>query len=212
MGHPRGWCLIAALLLSMPLVLAAREPTSLAQQLQARMGAIKTLTAEFTQRTMDADNQLLQSSQGRLWLSSGARFKIATLAPFEQTLISDGDNLWTIDLDLDQAVVRPLETDFEQVPILIFNAGAEAISRGYRVDYFASDGLEHFVLSPRSVSKLFAVLTISFDGNRPLMINIRDRLEQASEIKLMQLRLNPALDDAIFQPRLPIGIDLIDDR
>ena len=180
--------------------------------LQAKLSPIKTLTAKFSQQTLAANDQLMQSSEGRMWLSPGGKFKINTVNPFEQTLVSDGDNLWTIDIDLDQAVVRPLEKDLKQVPILMFNAGDEAITAQYQVNWHETDGLEHFVLLPISIDALFEVLTLSFDDDRPVQIVLRDSLGQRSVIKFTSLVLNPELEADVFTPNLPEGIDLIDDR
>ena len=98
-------------------------------ELQRQLSDISSMKANFLQTTFDTNDQIVQKSEGRLWLGGNAKFRIETNIPFEQTLVSDGRSFWTYDIDLQQVVIKPLETDIQKVPILLFgNQNQELLS------------------------------------------------------------------------------------
>ena len=185
---------------------------SLAEQLQIRLSQIKTMQAGFQQWTVDARNTAIQNSDGYLWLASGAKFRIETKLPFEQTLVSNGAHFWTYDVDLEQVVVGPLSKDIKQVPILLFGNADSELLENYVVSSFEEEGQVNFVLQPKASDSLFEVLTMAFSETLPVNIRIRDSLGQNTRIEFTDPTLNSAISVDKFEFIVPAGVDLIDDR
>ncbi|MBV1878187.1 MAG: outer membrane lipoprotein chaperone LolA [Pseudomonadales bacterium] len=181
-------------------------------QLHSRLSQVQSMHARFVQRTAGSYNEILQASEGQLWLGSGAKFRIETQLPFQQILVSDGSSFWNFDRDLDQVVIAPLAKDIKQVPILLFGNTNDQLSENYTIDFFESEGEENFVLKPRSTDSLFEVLTIGFAEAIPTNINIRDSLGQNTRIDFIDTQINQPVAARQFQFTVPEGMDVIDDR
>lgn len=180
--------------------------------LKARLDQLDSLTGAFEQVTINAENRVVQENEGHLWVRSPASFRVETMAPFVQTLVSDGQSLWTFDEDLAQVVIRDLEQNVAQVPILLFSGGADAVIDAYRVTRYEDDDGENFVLSPRDEGALFESMTIGFDGPRPTAILIRDSLGQRTRIDVLEAQINEPVADDRFVLEIPDGVDVVDDR
>ncbi|MCB1691791.1 MAG: outer membrane lipoprotein chaperone LolA [Pseudomonadales bacterium] len=180
--------------------------------LEARLEGVRSLEAAFEQVTTDKDGRAVQQSEGHLWVQTPSLFRIETSTPFVQTLVSDGKSFWAYDQDIDQVVIRNLDEDVEQVPILLLGGASQRIEDEYDVSHFADEDIEHFVLVPKSPSSLFESLTLDFTGARPVGLSISDSLGQRTHITLKDVVTNVKIDDARFGFEAPQGVDVIDDR
>lgn len=196
------------LLLTIPLPAVASD----AERLQALLADVSSLVSDFNQVTINADNRLLQENRGRLWVEGPSSFRIETHSPFSQTLVSNGTDFWTFDADLEQVIVRPLDDDLSEVPILLLGAGVGDITETYDVSRFEDEEGEHFVLSPRSQQAVFESLTLSFKATVPSAIRIRDSLGQRTRIDFETPEPNIDIAPARFVLEIPDGVDVIDDR
>ena len=205
--------LVAFLLLPMQIPVALSSELSPAMQLQTRLADVRTMQATFTQITLDSHNKAIQSSHGTLWLREGGSFRIETLAPFEQTLVSDGVHFWSYEADLEQVVVSLLTTDFRRVPILLFGNDDADLLAEYDISFFMDDDMiAQYVLHPTRRDSLFEVLTIAFEDCKPAAISILDSLGQRTRIEFHDLVLNAPVADETFRFTAPDGVDVIDDR
>jgi len=183
-----------------------------AQRLQALLEDINTVVSDFEQTTINADNRVVQENSGRLWVESPAKFRIETTTPFAQTLVSDGADFWTFDEELEQVMIRKLERDVAEVPILLFGGQSGAILEAYEVSAVADDTGQRFVLTPRGNEGLFESMTLHFAAGRPERIRIQDSLGQRTRIDLVAPVLNQPITSARFTLDVPEGVDVVDDR
>jgi len=203
----------ALLVVAVPFAGAApNADVALEEQLNERLEGIDSLQANFVQSTSDANNRVLQNNSGRLWVSKPSRFRIETTEPYVQTLVSDGENFWSYDADLEQVIVSALDADIKQVPILLLSGQADRITREYKVSYFRDETVEHYVLAAKSASSLFETLSIEFEADKPVALTVSDSLGQRTRIELHDLEINEPIDASRFQFEAPEGVDVIDDR
>ncbi len=184
-------------------------------QLQSRLAAVRSLHAMFEQLSLDSQGNLIQSSEGELWLSSAdqsAKFRIETKLPFEQLLISDGVDFWSYDAALEQVVVSKLDQDVSRMPILLFGNSDQALLSKYQLTFFEDETSQYFVLEPNATDSLFDMLTIVFMDATPIEISLRDSLGQQTKIKFINPGLNAEIPDDRFEFQTPDDIDVIDDR
>lgn len=187
-------------------------PGAPGDELNARLSAMSALDADFSQTTIDSSNRTLQENSGHLWVRSPARFRIETHDPFAQTLVSDGTSFWSYDAELEQVIIRDLEADIRQVPILLLSGDTEQLTDEYDVSYYEDETREYFVLAPRASDSLFESLSIEFANEMPSSITIADSLGQRTRIDLSTVAVNQPQVDNPFTFEPPPGVDVIDDR
>lgn len=200
------WCL------ALPVYAGKPSQQSIQQALNRHLDAINSLEANFTQTTIDASNRTLQQQSGHLWVARPSRFRIETVKPYPQTLVSNGVDFWTWDSELEQVIIKKLDKDVKQVPILLLGGDASRIIRDYKVSHYRDQGDEHFVLQARSTSSLFETLGIAFRGQKPRSISITDSLGQQTRILLSHVIINQPIATRRFSFTPPKGADVIDDR
>ena len=76
--------------------------------LQAKLNALRTMSADFTQ-VVKAKRREVSHSSGTMALSRPGRFRWQTKAPMEQLVVADGKQLWIYDVDLEQVSVKKQE-------------------------------------------------------------------------------------------------------
>ena len=181
-------------------------------QLIRQLDQLQTLSASFIQTTVNGQQHVVQQARGQLWVSTPGRFRLETLEPAIQTLVSDGETFWSFDSDLEQVIITRLQRDITQVPILLLGGDAKAITAEYQVAYFSEDQHDFFVLEPREGGSLFESLTIVFAADTPVSIVLRDSLGQRTQIELTDVNRNHQIPSATFTLIPPVGADVIDDR
>jgi outer membrane lipoprotein carrier protein len=181
-------------------------------QLVGLLDRLKTLRAAFIQTTTDKNQRVIQQTRGQLWVSAPGRFRLETIEPAVQTLVSDGESFWSYDSDLEQVIITPLQHDISQVPILLLGGDAGRIADKYLVVYYESEGHGFYVLEPRDEGSLFAALTIEFAEAVPVSIVLRDSLGQRTSIELADLAPNEPVAATVYTFITPPGVDVIDDR
>lgn len=213
--------LVVALVLLGPLQVLSDEATRYADLLNTYLSAITTLSARFEQNTTDqtAYNTTYDKRvyDGRLWMEKPNRFRVDTIHPSLQTVVSDGIDFWSYDEDLEQVVISQLNEDLNQVPILLFSSDILSIQGAYNISGYTGESedhllLEHFVLEPISDLSLFHSLTLSFHLGKPVAITINAATGQITTVSLSDVDLNSAISPDRFNFIAPAGADVIDDR
>ena len=175
-------------------------PASLLTELLA---ALDHLTADYRQENL--------REAGRVWVQRPGRFRIEADAPLSQTIVSDGETLWTWDRDLEQVIVSDLSGEITELPILLFAGDPEAIAGRYAIDRFEDGTKEYFTLHPMDTEGLLKTVTLVFQAGLPTRIAIETRMDEQTYIQLLNVTRTPA-EPAIFQLALPPETDVIDDR
>ena len=200
---------LGLVLLGFTLNLQADSPT-----LAQRLSDMQQFQATFHQTAHDDRGQLIQESEGKVWVSRGNKFRIETYSPFLQIIVSDGTNFWTYDADLEQVVVKPLVSDVKQIPILLFGNPDQSVLEEYEVSQLETEksAADAYLLEPQSQESLFEVLTLGFSKGEPTYISLRDSLSQTTRIEFSETNTTLPIDEHQFGFKLPEGVDLIDDR
>jgi outer membrane lipoprotein carrier protein len=212
---------VIALLLLAPLKGYCGEQSRHADLLNTYLSAITTLSARFDQNTIDQTaydtTHDTTDYDGHLWMEKPNRFRVETINPSLQTLVSDGIDFWSYDEDLEQVVISRLNEDLNQVPILLFSSDIGSIQEAYNISGYTGESedqllLEHFVLQPLSDLSLFHSLTLSFHLSKPVSITINATTGQITTVSLDDIDLNAVISVDRFNFIAPAGVDVIDDR
>ena len=89
--------------------------------LEAFLGGVRSLTAEFTQELYSADQRLLETETGTFSLERPNRFRWSYVEPTELQVVADGEKLWMYDVELAQATVAPLDETAAMSPAMLLS-------------------------------------------------------------------------------------------
>ncbi|MDF1762819.1 MAG: outer membrane lipoprotein chaperone LolA [Oleibacter sp.] len=195
---------------------AAPATTTALEDFIARLDALASFDAAFTQQTVDGNNSVLQSISGQLSVSRPGRLRWKTSPPYEQVVISDGRSVWVYDQDLEQVTIRDLEQRLQDTPALLLSGDTSQIEANYlvseTVDSTVKDSKVIFKLLPKDQSQLFESLEFIYQGSMLTQMRIYDVTGQLTQINFSKQRINPNLKDSLFTFTPPKGIDVIDGR
>ena len=102
------------------------------EALQAKLNAIRTMGASFTQVVKAQRRQVSQSS-GTMALSRPGRFRWQTVNPMAQLVIADGQHLWIYDVDLEQVTVKKQDNGLGGTAALFLTNYGDTVTRDFVV-------------------------------------------------------------------------------
>ena len=184
-----------------------REQAAPEARLVHILGGLQTLHAEFKHQVA-----LSEVQTGEIWLRKPGLFRVETGAPMSQTIVSDGVSMWTHDRDLEQVIISPLNTRVDEMPILLFSGEPEAISQNYNIEFFESEEIQHFLLTPVDNTNLITKLVLSFHDNLPVSISVENAMQKRTTIKLSNVSELIDVTESMFTMQAPEFADVIDDR
>nr|WP_296747901.1 outer membrane lipoprotein chaperone LolA [Thioalkalivibrio sp.] len=193
-----GWLLFA------PLGVAGEGRAALERFLDG----LETFSAEFSQTLTDETDFVLQEAEGRFSLALPDRLRWELDVPFEQSIVADGEHLWTYDPELRQATVRPMEQALGATPLALLTQPHRLDERFDVVEEAAPDHLR-LVLLPKTREADFTRLELDLTADGELLaLSFQDVFGQRTEIRLREARRNPSLGPAEFQFTPPAGTDV----
>ncbi|MCH7741290.1 MAG: outer membrane lipoprotein chaperone LolA [Proteobacteria bacterium] len=190
--------------------LYADEPVSYSQLLSNYLSHISTLSGKFEQNTSNDHDSTVYS--GEIWISKPNRFRVDTISPSLQSLVSDGTDFWIYDEELEQVIVNKLNLDLSRVPILLFSSNIDKIEDSYEISGYADEEGEYFLLQPVSETSLFQSLALEFHDGIPSAIKINAVTGQMTTINLEHIEVNKHIPEERFSFDVPDHVDVIDDR
>ncbi len=203
---------VAAALCFLALPLAASASNAL-ERMSEFFANQSTYFAEFNQVILDEGLHLVEESAGLMWLSRPNRFRWEYFEPFEQTVISDGTDVWVYDSELEQASVRDLSGVLDQSAAEILS-GSGNIEDSYAVEDLGIQGVLTWVsITPLNQdTSQFESLRLGFDDVTLRIMEILDTLGDTTRIQMNDVVLGSEFQDKVFEFSVPEGVDLIDSR
>ncbi len=178
-------------------------------QLSAFQREVKSGRVAFTQ-VVSSPNGKTKTSKGSFEFLRPNRFRFDYLPPESQTLIGDGQKVWLIDPDLNQATSRPMSAVLGSTPVALL-AGS-GLGESFKLTSEAQDR--------DGIAWVLAVPKQSDQGIQRLRIGLRGKLLAAMEI-VDGLGQRSRLDFAVFESNVVIpaerlkfvpapGMDVVD--
>ena len=169
----------------------------------------QTLTARFSQLTLDASGTSLQETQGQMSVKRPGLFYWHTDAPQEQVVVSDGKRVTLWDPDLEQATVKKLDARLNQTPALLLSGDVSKISESFDITSREQGNVLDFTLKPRTKDTLFDSLRVSFRSGLINDMQLIDSVGQRTNILFNGVKANEAIPASQFQFKVPEGADVI---
>ncbi len=182
---------------------------SAAEFLQAKLNAIRTMSASFQQVVMAKKKQVSKSS-GTMALARPGRFRWQTKNPMPQLVIADGKQLWVYDVDLEQVTVKKQDKGLGGTAALFLSGYDDTVTRDFDVTETNKAGRDYFDLRAKSSKANFQRVQLIFTGEVLTGMELYDQLGQQTDVRLSNIKTNPTLADSTFQFKTPKGVDVVE--
>ena len=170
---------------------------------------VDTLASRFEQTLIDANGEVLEVSRGTLEINRPGQFRWAFDEPYEHWLIADGLNVWSYDVDLAQATVKPQAEALANTPAQLLGGSAAAMSEFAFDGVVEEDGFTWVRMRPVDTDSGFKRLELAFSDRKLARMVFFDNLEQTTHVSLHDVVVNEAIDPAHFKFEVPEGVDVV---
>jgi len=195
--------------LSITSVAAMADDEVAVQRLTELLNQAQTITARFSQLTLDGSGTQLQETAGQLVLKRPGLFRWHTDAPMEQLLVSNGEKVWLYDPDLLQVTIQTLDQRLTHTPALLLSGDVSKIRENFDISHKEGGNVVDFILKPKSKDTLFDSLRLSFRNSVLNDMQLIDSIGQRTNILFLSVKMNEPQDDAQFIFEIPAGVDVI---
>lgn len=193
------------------------------QELAKILAQYKTIQGDFEQTLKDSKGEIIQDSSGVFMVRSPGFFRWDTNSPFPQLLVSNLEDIWLYDPDLEQVTIRPYSQEIDQSPALLLSGNVEKISKIYHIEKVSNvennaeivsstNIASYFVLTPKQENNIFIQLSLGFVDENLLEMTLEDSLGQTTRFKFKNITLNKLIDDGMFEFSIPDGVDVLIDE
>ena len=191
------------------LPLAAQAADAVAR-VDAYLGALKTLSAEFVQVVQDKRGEVTDRATGTLTLSRPDRFRWDYRQPYVQTIVADGKKLWLYDPDLQQVTVRSLAQGLGATPAMLLSGSGKVGDAFKSGTVEIVQGTTWCRLLPAKPGSDFERVSLGFDARDELQaMELVDKLGQTTTIRFANVKRGAKFDDGLFRFVPPAGADVI---
>ena len=132
------------------------------KRLTELLNQAQTISARFSQLSLDGSGTQLQETAGELALKRPGLFRWHTDEPMEQLLVSDGKQVWLYDPDLEQVTIQSLDQRLTHTPALLLSGDVSQIRENFEITFKEGGSVVDFILKPKSKDTLFDSLRLSF--------------------------------------------------
>jgi len=175
----------------------------------------QSLTADFTQITLDTNGQLLdeQESVGVFVLERPNKFRWHAITPSELILIADGEKFWNYDVELEQLIIKPINKTLSESPALLLSGESDVLKAFAIVASFDTTleigTLKWVQLVPKDNNSDFSKLSIGFLDNEIRLMEFSTTVGQVIRVELTNVNRNVKLKEALFELTVPDYVDVI---
>ncbi|CEP37020.1 MULTISPECIES: outer membrane lipoprotein chaperone LolA [Halomonadaceae] len=180
-----------------------------AERLTERLDPLERYQADFEQQILDGSGERMQSARGQMWLSRPGMLRWEVEAPYSQTVVSDGEDVYMYDPDLEQVTVQEMDDRVTHTPALLLSGSVDDLAESYEVFYEQDEGDDVFTLVPISADTLFEELSMVFEGEELSELWMMDSTGQRTSITFSNITLNGDIAPDMFDFEIPEGTDVI---
>jgi outer membrane lipoprotein carrier protein len=200
-------CLL--LLLQLNNVSAVEDEHDRALTLLAGLKSLSALSADFSQKVKDENQQTISASSGTLMLKRPGQFRWDYTQPFEQLILADGQQIWVYDIELDQASVRPQQDTLDATPALLLS-GSVDIEQHFSIENTVLEkDTEWVTLKPLKTEGSFTRVRIGFKAGFLQKMQMQDHFGQQTLFVFSKVLPNPELAPDLFVFTPPEGVDVL---
>jgi outer membrane lipoprotein carrier protein len=132
-------------------------------------------------------------------------------APEVQTIVSDGEMLYSYDPELNQVVQTPLKQAIKSSSATSFLLGMGNINRDFKAAFansVASDGLVHLLLDSKAGGYKIEI-GLDPKSYNLMTLTLTDQLGDVTKVNFSDIHNNVELPDSTFAFKTPAGADIV---
>lgn len=174
--------------------------------------SLDTYQAVFSQTIFGQNGQQVDMASGTVSLQKPGKFYWAYQEPYSQELISDGNNLWVYDVDLEQVTINDMDLTHNNSPAAILSGNVDLSSHYSVSDLGEFDGYRWIELEPLESEQEFSAVRLGFKEIQLSGMVLFDNLGQTTVIQFEDISTNKEITPQLFHFQVPENIDVIDSR
>jgi outer membrane lipoprotein carrier protein len=187
-------------------VVAAAHASGI-DQLRSFVSGAKSGKATF--RQVVTSQRGTTETTGTFTFQRPGKFRWVYQKPYEQLIVGDGDKLWIYDRDLNQVIVRKLDSALGSSPAALLS-GDNALERNFELaDAGKTDGAEWVDAKPKAADTGFERVRIGFKNNLPRVMELKDTFGNVTRLEFGTFERNATLDAGQFKFVPPKGADVV---
>jgi outer membrane lipoprotein carrier protein len=194
-------------------LLFAAATASAADNARSRMEAfskdLHSVTADFTQSVTDANGHRGEETRGTLALQAPRQFRWETKAPYEQTIVADGQRVWVYEPDLQQVTVRSQSSEEAHSPLTVLTDLSQLDSQFTTSESGERDRLVWLKLVSKDKEPEFEFAELGLSEHGLDRMVFKDQLGNSTEIRFSDWKRNPKISADTFKFTPPKGVDVI---
>jgi chaperone LolA len=203
--------IVAAMAICSVVLLPLADAAAGREQLEQFITSTTAWQAEFQQEVYNEQEQLVEKAAGRFSLLRPGMFRWEYTAPWDQTIVADGERVWLYDADLEQVTIRSLAGGLSQTPAALLAGDVSALNAVTVVAVTGDDGISRLEMQNVDSNSDFERVTVLFRGSNLVGLELADRLGQITRIRFFSPVVNPDLSKADFELVVPDSVDIIDE-
>lgn len=178
-------------------------------ELHAFLEGAKNGRATFRQVVTGKAGRGEQVSSGTFAFARPGKFRWSYEKPWEQLVVGDGAKVWVYDKDLNQVIVRDLDSALGATPAALL-AGDNALERNFTlVDGGTADGLAWIEATPKAGDAAFTKVRIGFRDKLPQAMELADAFGQTTRLAFDRFERNVSMPADLFRFVPPAGADVV---
>lgn len=203
--------MIGVILFAMGLMLSFGSHASQKAQvetLKQYVSSLKSLRANFVQIQPEEELFRKNQSSGYMVMKRPGQLLWVYQKPEQQEIVTDGQNLWIYDAEIDQASVRPMSSVQEDFPLrwLLYN---ESLEKSFDIiPGQVENGVSWFNLVPKE-GTFFQSLDVAIADGKMTQIWMYQSPENVTKVRFVDIEQNRSVDGRTFIFKAPSGVDVI---
>lgn len=179
------------------------------ESLAALLNNYHTLQAEFTEKTVTNNGEIVASTRGDIAFQRPDLFRWYTVSPSRQLIINSGQKLAIYDIDLEQVTYKNVDEQYGATPALLLSGNVEKLKQHYTIEACPKQTANCYQLSAKDSNDVFTRLTITFNNTILSSMRIENNLDQSTNIQFNTVKINTNLPSSLFKLNLPAGVDVV---
>ncbi|WP_353573312.1 outer membrane lipoprotein chaperone LolA [Candidatus Albibeggiatoa sp. nov. BB20] len=182
------------------------------QDLAVFLHDLTSLQANFVQRLYADTGELLEETEGQMYIQRPDRFRWAYQVPYQQLIVADGQLVWIYDEDLEQVTIKDFDTALGKTPTLLLMSSQPRVEQDFNMTKLDSQSeYSRLQLEPKDEEAQFEKIILTLDGQALRGLDLVDNLGQTTTMHFKNMQRNSQLDKKLFQFTPPEHVDIINE-
>ena len=166
---------------------------------------LDSLSANFTQNTYSETSELIHTTSGTFAFNRPKQLRWHTTIPNEQILLLNNNELWLVDVELEQASLQQTK-DLSKTPLYWLVTKPNSLNNPPIFSH-QKDSIDWYQTNQHSSQ--YQQLFFGFEDKTLRAVSLKNELDQTILILFDQVSINPIIKPQLFELNLDPAFDVI---